>query len=185
MKKSDLYEVEIKIIGLYLFIKVIGLINELFSFITIMNQSDSYPGDSRASGHLILFIPTIVNFAVLTAFATLLTFNTKLIVKKVCRPPDFEEKPRLFNNKKEIYEIALTLAGFLSIIIALPDFLTKLQYHIQLVQLDQLDKHTRDFDNNFLISSALKIVLGILVIYYSRSISGLLTKENIKTSSEE
>ena len=43
MKKSDIYEVTIKILGLYLFFTVIGIIRELLSNFAIFFESKRNP----------------------------------------------------------------------------------------------------------------------------------------------
>ncbi|MEM6299280.1 MAG: hypothetical protein AAF740_11395 [Bacteroidota bacterium] len=175
MKKSDIYEIAIKILGLYLFFTTIGLLREVLAVFAAMSQAKQNPELFGSFDRAPFLILSIGNFAFVILFAAFLTFKTKAIVKLVCRPTDYEETSSLFADRKVIYELALVIMGLLIIVWTLPDFAFKLKNHIQLIQNNI---PTKDYDTDFIITSAIKIVAGLIAIIYAKSISTALVKDN-------
>ena len=178
MKKSDIYEIAIKILGLYLVVIIIGQFKEVISYATILIQAKKDPTTFGGFDQTPLFMEAICCLLVFIAFSGLLIFRTRQIAKLICKKGDYEETSKLFTDKKTIYEIALILVGLLTIIQTLPEFAFKLRSYILMMQNDYSIK---DNDKNFLIIAGLKISVGILAIVYTRSISSYLTKEKNKT----
>jgi len=176
MKKSDIYEIAIKILGLYLFYNSIGLLSDVLTTFSLMTQAKQNPEAFGNFDQTPFFILSIANLLFVILLAALLTFKTKSIVKYVCKPSDFDETSTLFADRKVIYEIALVIMGLLLIVWTLPDFAFKLKSHIQLV-LRNIP--TKDYETNFIITSAIKIVVGLIAIFYANSISTTLVKDNI------
>ena len=174
MKKSDIYEISIKILGLYLFFTSISLLRDVLTTFVVMTQANQNPNAFGAFDQTPFFILSIVNFAFVILFAALLTLKTKTIVKFVCKQTDYEETSTLFADRKVIYEIALVIMGLLLIVWTLPDLAFKLKNHIQLVQSNM---PTKDYDTNFIITSAIKIVVGLIAIIYAKSISTTLVRD--------
>ena len=173
MKKSDIYEIAIKILGLYLFFTSIGLLLDILTTFAVITQTKPRPfgGFDPAP----FFILSTANFAFVILFAAFLTLKTKTIVKFVCRPTDYEETSSLFADRKVIYELSLVIMGLLLILWKLTDFVFKLKTHIQLIQSNM---PTKDYDTNFIITSVIKIVIGLIAIIYAKSISTFLVKDN-------
>jgi hypothetical protein len=174
MKKSDLYELAIKILGLYLVVLIIGQLRDILVYLTILLQSKSAPHVLGDFDQTPAFLVSLLGFIVLTIFSGLLIFKTKQITKLVCKPRDYEESISLFAEKEAIYEIALVLVGLVTIVLTLPDFIFKLRNHITLVQANLPIK---DNDTTFLITSGLKIIVGLLAILYASRVSRLMTKK--------
>lgn len=175
MKKSDIYEIAIKILGLYLFFSSIGLLRDLLTISVVMTQTKQNPDAFGGIDQTPFFILSIAYFVFVILFALFLIFKTKSIVKLVCRPADYEETTYLFADRKVIYEIALVIMGLLMILWTLPDFAFKLKSYIQYTQNNI---PTKDYDTNFIIISAIKIVVGLVAIIYAKSISTTLAKDN-------
>lgn len=175
MKKSDIYEISIKIFGLYLFFTAIGLLLDVLTTFVVWTQEKQNPnafGDFDQTPFVIL---SIVNFLLVILFAIFMTLKSKTITKFVCKPADYEATSSLFADRKVIYELALVIMGLLIIIWTLPDFVFKLKNHIQLVQSNI---PTNNYDTNFIITSAIKISVGLIAIIYAKSISTILIKDN-------
>ena len=172
MRKSEIYEIAIKILGLYLFISILISLRESFSFLYVFSaqyspeQIDNY----KVYPELITFF---VHFIVVTVLAFFFTFKSKTVVRLVCVPTDYEEEAKLLIDKRSIIEIALVFAGLMTIIWALPDFFVKIQHHIRLVQLNE---PTTAYDRDFLLVSGLEILIGILVITFRNALSSYLSK---------
>lgn len=173
MKKSDIYEIAIKILGLYVFFRVVGLIYDLLATFAVMAQEQEFLGSSD-NVYLMLFLLSIVNFVVVFLFAWFLTFKTKAIVKYVCKPIDYEETSSLFADRKVIYEIALAIMGLLLILWTLPDFIIKLKNYMV---LSEMDMPRTDPETNFIITAGIKIVVGLIAVIYAKSIAPFLAQD--------
>lgn len=178
MKKIDLYEIAIKILGLYLIVIIINQLRDILIYFTVWFQQKNNPemfGDFDQTPSLIVMT---LGFLTLTALSAFLIFKTKSIAKLISRQSDFEEDLKLFADRKIIYEICLVLLGLITVVLTLPDFIYKLRNHITLVQSNI---PTKDFDTTFLITSGIKIGIGIIAIIYSKQLSDLLAKRNKKS----
>ena len=173
MKKSDIYEITIKILGLYLFFTSIGLLRDMLTTFAVMTQTNENPEFGNFD-QTPFFILSIANFVFVVIFSAFLTFKTKSIVSFVCNQKDFEETSSIFADRKVIYEIALVIMGLLLIIWTLPDFAFKLKNHFQTVQNNML---TIDQNADFIFPSIIKIIIGIVTIIYAKSIATILERE--------
>ena len=175
MKKSDIYEIAIKILGLYLFFTVIGLLRDLLFAFAYMDEAKRNSDLFEQIDPTPYFILSIANFMVVILFASFLTFKSKAIVKLVCKSTDYNETATLFTDKKVIYEMALAIMGLLLIVWTLPDLAFRLKNYIQFVQNDM---PTKNYDTNFLITSTIKIIVGLIAIIYARAISIFLIRDS-------
>jgi hypothetical protein len=175
MKKSDIYEIAIKILGLYLLFTSIGLLRDVLTTYAVTTQARQNPEAFGDFDQAPFFILSIANFVFVILFATFMTLKTKTIVNLVCKSTDYEETSSLFADRKVIYEIALAIMGLLLIVWTLPEFAFKLKNYVQLVQSSRAIK---DYDTNFLATSAIKIVLGLIAVIYAKSIATMLVKDN-------
>jgi len=173
MKKSDIYEISIKILGLYLFFTSIELVREVLTSFAVMTQAKLDPVAFGNFDQSPFFILSIANFVFVILIATFMTFKTETIVKLVCKPTDFVETSTLFVDRKVIYEMALAIMGLLLIVWTLPDFVFRLKNYFQLIQSNIPNKV---YDTNFIITSTIKIVVGLGVVIYAKSISTILAK---------
>lgn len=169
MKKADIFEVAVKILGLYLFILVIGSLRDILTYLAVVGAKnpDSF-GDFNQTLFLII---SVFYFLLIFVFAFLLTFKTKTVVKKISSSSDYEESPQLFADKKVIYQIALVLTGLLLIIWTFPDFAFRLVGYFQLLHNGG---PVRPYDKDFLITSAIKVIVALFVIFKSNYLSSLL-----------
>ena len=169
MKKSDIFEVAVKILGLYLFVLVIGSLRDISMYLAVVGaQKPGSFGDFNQTPFLLI---SVFYFLVLFAFAFLLTFKTKTVVKKISTSSDYEESAQLFADKRVIYQIALVLTGLLLIIWTFPDFAFRLVGYFQLLHSGA---PVRQYDNNFFMTSSIKVIVGLFVIFKSSYLSSLL-----------
>jgi len=174
MKKSDIYEVAIKIMGLYLFFTSISLIREILMAFALISQEKQFnvTADDFSKTMLIL---SIVNFVLVILFAAFLTFKTKSIVKLVCKQTDFEETSSLFADRKVIYEIALVVMGMLLFLWTIPEFVFKLKNYFLFGQIKMPDMYNEKY---FIGVALIKIIVGLLSIIFAKWIASILVKEN-------
>jgi len=176
MTKSDIYEIAIKVLGFYLVTILIIQLKEVLTYATFLMQAQNSSDIMGNFNQTPILIATVCSFFVLAAFTWLLIFRTKEVTKLVCKKEDFEEPMKFFTDKKTIYEIALTIVGLLTIILTLPDFAYRLKNHIQLIQNDF---STESYDRSFLVTAGLKILIGLIIIIYSKAISSYFSKDKI------
>ncbi|MCL7989059.1 hypothetical protein M8998_14010 [Sphingobacterium sp. lm-10] len=175
MKKSDIYEIAIKVLGLYLLFTCIDLLTAALATSALLIHAKQNPEMFESFGQTPFLILSIANLVFVVLFALFLTLKTKTIVKFVCKPSDYEERSMLSVDRELIYEIALVLMGLILVVWTLPDFAIKLKEHITLVQSDV---PTNEYDTNFVITAAIKIALGITAVIYSKSLAVGLGKVN-------
>lgn len=168
MKKSDIYEIAIKILGLYLVVVVIEHLREVLMYAAILLQPNNDPNSFGGVDQTLLFVTILFSFLILTVFVGLLILKTKTISKIISRKEDFEEKATLFADKKTIYEISLILVGLVTVVLTIPDLA---------LQLRNYSKSADHYNTNFLLTGGLKIIVGILAIIYSGSLSSFFAKD--------
>ena len=171
MKKFDLYEIAIKILGLYLVVNVIEQLSTILTFIPMTFMQDS---DTGGFNEIPVFLVMAFGLIVLIVFAWLLIFRTQQITKLITKPTDKEENVKLFAERKTIYEICLVLLGLIIIVWTLPDFIVKLRNYVTFVQNNTPVKL---YDKTFLLTSGAKIIVGVLAIVYSTQLADIMTKK--------
>ncbi len=93
-----------------------------------------------------------------------------MIVRMICKSSDFEQDVPFTVSRKSVYEIALVLMGLIIIVWAFPDFIYKIWNYVQSLQMSTENKGT-------LISSGIRIVVGLIAVVYSTAIANFLAKE--------
>ena len=177
MRKSDIYEFAIKILGLYLVVSVIEHLREVISYATVLIQYHDKPEQFGGFNQTPIFLVTLFNFLLLTTFAWLLIFKTRKLTSLICTKEDYSETTKLFTDKKTIIEIAIILVGLMTIIWTIPEFAIKLKNYVYMAQNSFT---TTINDKTFLFIGGLKIVVGIIAISYAKSISSYVSKEKKK-----
>lgn len=177
MKKADLYEIAVKILGLYLVVILLNQIRELALYSTIFLQSQNQADHFDQNGQLPMFLVALLGTVILAIFVFLLIFRTKQVTKVISRPEDYAEDIKLFAEKKTIYEISLVIIGLLTLVLTVPDFIFRLKGYIQLVQNDFPKPKN---ETAFLIIDGIKAVIGALALIYAKSLARLLAKEKKK-----
>lgn len=172
MKKADIYELGIKLFGIYLLLKVFDLTREVLSYLVILAQSSGLAEVPMQAG---LFWVSVLNLAIVALFCYLFVFRTRAVAKLISKADDYEENAELFAERRTIYEVALTLMGLVVIAWFLPDLGIKLKY---LATPNPMGMPSSTNDWNALMALGLKVVVAYLAIRYSRSIAGYLAKGN-------
>lgn len=176
MKKTDIVDLAVKILGLFLFIKLINTIVESGATVLFFGQLSEMYGIS-GSAKTIMILMSVFGLLFNAAFAILLTFGSKTITRKICSGSDYEENAKLFADKRTILEIATIVIGGFLLVFVLPDFVVQLNQYIKNVQMDL---SPTDFDKSFLLTSFAKIVIAIFLLYQHKRISNLFVrKENL------
>ena len=171
MKKSDIYEVTIKILGLYLFATTaVSGVNALIYAFYFVAQSRGL-SDIDWAFYMII---AIVNFALPIFISLFLFFKAKFLVRKICSSSDFEESVIFFAEPKKIYEMSLIITGLLLIIWTLPEFSFKLKNYIEAKKFNS-SIETRDL--NFMWIAITKILIGTFLLLLARQIARYFGKD--------
>jgi hypothetical protein len=175
MKKSDIYEISIKILGIYLFFSSISMLRDLIYLMAMFFQSKSDFGYDVLV-EMILF--SLLNFAMVIVFASFITFKTKRIVKFVCQKTDFEESAALFAHKKVIYEMAFVIMGLLLIAWTIPDFAFRMMFYFS--QDSRVQQGL--FETDVVVVAILKMVVGMISITGANYVSAVIVRDRSKSS---
>lgn len=173
MKKVDVYEIAIKIAGLYLIVVLIEQLREVLFYASILAQSMNAPDSVVGFNPTTAFLVTLFCFLALAAFTLLLLFKTKAVAKVVCSKEDSEQTITLFTDNKSIYQIAFLVVGLLTVILALPNFTLHLKNYTK--ALESFSGHAMDI--NLLLTDGLKILIGGLSLFYARALSIFFGKD--------
>jgi hypothetical protein len=161
MKKSDIYEITIKILGVYL---LVSNLSKVPGFFTFLKSFGAISSADHAGEQMNLFWLNIANFVLMLAFSIFLIAGTRFITRLITTTADRQENVKLFADRKVIYEIALIIIGGLLIVNSLPDLLYRL-YNLSNVS-----------DQNSVISSITKIFVGIITVAYGKRIAAFFAK---------
>ncbi|MEZ4805309.1 MAG: hypothetical protein R2852_07460 [Bacteroidia bacterium] len=158
MKKSDIYEIAIKIFGLYLFVNSFYLIKEVVIYLSVFtfNHEIEYLNNQ-------FLIISSVHLSLILLMALIFIFKSKPILKIICRHSDYSEAATLFANRKQIIEMALVIMGLYLIVATIPDFVNDLTNHITLVQTGRPEAPGQ---MNIFAVYLVKILLGALATIF-------------------
>lgn len=180
MKKSAIYEIAIKLGGLYLFFLSIMALKDVFVFgISYLKLKEDGFQDFDGN-NIYIVLGAISSFTLILAFAFFLTFHSEKIVRKICRAEEFETEINLKITKQGLYEIGLVISSFVLILDTLPNFLVKFREYLNLTEKDYLIGYDRI---GFLWVAIARMIVGVLVIAGADMISSFIVKEK-KTDSE-
>ncbi len=174
MKKSDIYEIAIKIFGLYLFVSSLDIANAAVTYLGMVFAAKENPEIYGGYKLMPFVLIHLFNFFLVTFFSWLFIFRTNVVSARIYSPSDIEKEVHIISNTKEAYQTIITLTGLILIVWTIPDFLLKLNQYIYLTQ--QKVWHT-SFDDNFLITASVKIVLGILIILFAKHAARYFVKD--------
>ncbi len=174
MRKTDLYEVTIKTLGFYMlslfFIRVVSVIYYLLFFF-----SEGKEKEYSLEGYASYYYLELVSLGFLTFGAWFFLFKTKWILKKVCVPEEFHESIQFTLDKQKIMELAIKVIALVLIIWSVPVFIMNLQ--VFLVKGMVLADLFKDFNFNLMISG-MKIIIGILLLFFSQHLLHFLMPEH-------
>lgn len=181
MKKSDIYEIAVKILGLYLLLDVIGTIWEIITLLAVNNETEQNSGGSdHLFSHKFIFA-NIVTFVLMSGFALLLIIKNKAITKLISNQSDYSEDVKLFAKPAIVFEIAIVLTGLLMIAWTIPDFSVKLRNYIR---AEQFKGWHANYEATFLITGVIKIIIGLFALVSAKPLAKFFSK-NIKQTGEE
>ena len=176
MKKIELYEILIKIIGIYFLLSTIGILKEVLSAcIMLFSKNSSVYEESSSIYNMIILIGGF-NFLFQLTASSLIIWKAKNIANKIARNSDSEENVSINLDKQIILQIAITIAAFLMFFWTIPDFFLNLKNYLGLI-INEMP--TKEFDTSIIILSAFKIVISVFSVTYSQKLSSFLSKKQV------
>jgi len=133
MQKNDIFEIAIKVLGLYLVVVVINQLRDVMMHASFLMQSKNNvsTGDVDLTP---IFLISVFSFLITMLFAGLLIFKTKNVVKTLSRKEEPDKIINLVSDKENIYQAATTIIGFAIIVLTIPQFGIELKSYVQLIQ---------------------------------------------------
>lgn len=176
MKKADIYEIAVKILGLYLVIPLINILQQLVGSILVwLFQKNDFPAMASFANYLNLFLQ-LGYCALYVWFIYTLIFKTKWLVRKICKDSDYEEDSKLFADKKTVFEIALIIIGGVVFIQTLPDLGGQI-YSLVVQTQNNFNPSFKGRDFRFLITEIIKLVIAILIVLDAKPLAAYFTRE--------
>jgi hypothetical protein len=188
MKKTEIYEIAIKLFGLYIFINIL---QQLFEFALVFwsanalfNLRSIYElSNSPFSLPITVFVVGGFGLLISIFVSWLMIFKTKIIVTRISSQSDLERTLSPFPKQELIYEFAIIISGIVLIASAIPEFTFKsISYIRQLKHSDSI----RPSIYISLVPSALKLVIGIFALVAGKRFAVHLGKDknNIEAATE-
>ena len=136
-----------------------------FAYLSAMIFNENLSSDNMLYAGVSFFV-----FVIMILLDLCFILKTHVIVKLICKSSDFEQDVPFTVSRKSVYEIALVLMGLIIIVWAFPDFIYKIWNYVQTLQMSTENKSS-------LISSGIRIVVGLITVVYSTAIANFLAKE--------
>ena len=170
MKKTDIFDITIRLFGLYFFIHAIFSIKDLIIIVgtTAITASEKY--DHGATTNLILVY--CFNFVFQLLICCLLIFKSKFITDKLIKP-DSDVLITVSLDRQAILELASIIAGGLTLTFTVSKFGQQLVNYVAFIQNEYTFKFA---DKTSLIFSAINIIIGLVLIVKAKPIATLLAK---------
>jgi NADH:ubiquinone oxidoreductase subunit 5 (subunit L)/multisubunit Na+/H+ antiporter MnhA subunit len=180
MKPGNLFTVILKIFGLFFLREIIYIIPQLVSTIPYFTKSDNFGEAQNTNDVLLPFLVTLVILAFYVFVIYLLLFRTNNIVNKLQLDKGFDQEEFSFNiSSSLVLTIALIVIGGVILTNEIPNFCRNVFAYFQEKSLT----HGMTKPNySYIITAAVKIILGLLIIGERKRIVGFI--ENRKTNTE-
>ena len=168
MKKSELLNLLLKVLGVYLILTIIGNINQLvsvfyFSYSSMM-ESEYMPDIDYA----ILFLLPVVTLIITLTLTYLCLFKSSAFASILLKNENDSELNFKINNKNQFIDVSLVLAGLITIIWSIPELILNIkEYSISLSSVfTEIEP-----DLSFITLSTIRIILGFVIIKYSSQVA--------------
>lgn len=164
MKKETIFEIALKLLGIYLITLWIPILNQIIGISFISNESFDY----------YYFIPQISSFAFIIFIQIVLIFKAKSIAKFVCENDEVQEQKLEANqiNEYSIIKIAFVISGLIVLVNSLVDLFSFLQLIVEQfgMKLESDDPFSGAYQYVF------KFICGLALISFSSFFAKKLAK---------
>lgn len=177
MTQRQLLDTTLKILSLYFLVEAIGAIRDIVLYLGmggIQNTDDGF-------GIWLMFGGMFINLITNILFFWIFAFKSENVLEflKIGNKSIVEEKYLLGLKKVDWLEIGIVVVGIIAITFALPEILYKVADSIYFKRKPSAFYEDSDSRPEILYSF-FKIVIGLIVVVYSRQISKAIIKRGKK-----
>ena len=182
MTPRNLFNVILKIFGLFFLREIIYIIPQLISSIPSFAKADDFVGQQFSSGDILPFIVTLIAIAFYVFIIYLLLFNTNKIIDKLKLDQGFNQQEFSFIiSTSLILTISLIVIGGIILTNEIPNFCRNIFSYFQ--EKDLTRGMTKP-NYSFIVVSGVKIIIGLLIIGERKRIVEFVERRQVKKEEE-
>ena len=183
MTPKSLFNIILKIFGLFFLREIIYIIPQLISSIPYFTKPDSFGEQQFSSGDIIPFVLTLVALAFYVFIIYQLLFNTNKIIDKLKLDKGFNQQEFSFNiSTSLILTISLIVIGGIILTNEIPDFC---RYVFSYFQEKNIMRGNPKPNYSYIVISGVKIILGLLIIGERKRIVEFIVKRQAGKEEED
>jgi NADH:ubiquinone oxidoreductase subunit 5 (subunit L)/multisubunit Na+/H+ antiporter MnhA subunit len=178
MTPKNLFNIILKILGLFFIREIVIIIPPLISSIPYFTNPDNFGGDQFRNVELFPFIFTLIALAFYVFIIYQLLFNTNKIIDKLKLDQGFNQQEFSFNiSTSLVLTISLIVIGGIILTNEIPNFCGNIFSYFQEKKLT----HGMIKSNyTYLVISGVKIIIGLLIIGERKRIVDFFEKRRNK-----
>lgn len=177
MTPRNLFNVILKIFGLFFLREIIYIIPQLISSIPYFAKADDFGGEQFSTGDILPFIVTFIAIAFYIFIIYQLLFNTNKIIQKLKLDQGFNQQEFTFNiSTSLILTISLIVIGGIILTNEIPSFCRNI---FSFFQEKNLTHGMIKPNYSYLIVSGVKILIGLLIIGERNRIVAFVEKRQV------
>ena len=174
MTPKSLFNIVLKIFGLFFLREIIFIIPQLISSIPFFTPQDNFGSQQFGSGDILPFILAIFAFLFYVFIIYQLLFNTNKIIDKLKLDKGFNQQEFSINISVSLtLTISLIVIGGVILINEIPNFF---RYIFSYFQEKNLTRGMTKPNISYLITSGVKIILGLLIFGERKRIVEFIVK---------
>lgn len=182
MTPKNLFNIILKIFGLFFLREIVYIIPQLISTIPYFTKQDNFDSGLFSSGNILPFILTLIVIAFYVFIIYQLLFNTNKIIDKLKLDQGFNQQEFSFNiSTTLILTISLIVIGGIILTNEIPNFCNNIFSYFQ---QKKLMPDVAKLNFSYIIISGVKILIGLLIIGERKRIADFVEKRKIKKEEE-
>lgn len=173
VKKNTLYEIVLKIFGIYFILLIVNNIARVLTSLSYFFNDLEHSSNAFSVSVFFMLFLAIVPVLLLLYLIKLLLFKTNKVISLISVEEGDEIVFQGEYDKEIIIETLLVLSGIITILWSLPEFLLDLNlYFSAFVNIF----FTEEFDFGFVTLTLMRFIIGVFTIKFSKQIAKYLTK---------
>lgn len=182
MTPKNLFNIILKILGLFFLREIIFIIPQLISSIPYFTNFDNFDGQQFSNGEIVPFILTLIAIAFYVFIIYQLLFNTNKIIEKLKLDQGFNQQEFSFNvSTSLILTISLIVIGGIILTNEIPNFCRNIFSYFQ---EKNLTRGMTKPNYSYIVISGVKIIIGLLIIGERKRIVDFVEKRRDKKEDE-
>jgi len=169
MKLKSLFEVIFKVLGIYLIIKTISYIPQLFGSTSLFYFSDS------VFKLIITIISVIASIFILLLIGWFLITRSELLTNKIVPEERLNEDFTTFKvHRSVVLTISIIVLGALIVVQELPRLF---MYLFQVYSKHQISSKVEPITFNYMVYTIIKLFVGLYLMFYCKTIVNWIDKK--------